>query len=179
VAPDTPRRLSSGPSRWRSLRRVMARSQNARQAAWRRITVCFSKKRARPLWLLHDQPIGDGVPDGAYEQEIREVHSTWINAVNSGKLVRLHTLEVAVVGEVACTRGRDALSVTPRAGGEATPLIGYRLTGYHLTGYREQPRTRCDRFLRARHGAPQRVSDLAFSRAGGTDAQDRGTDRPL
>ena len=42
--------------------------------------------------------------------------------------------EVVVVGEVAYTRSRDALSVTPRAGGEATQLAGHR-----ITVYREQP----------------------------------------
>src|SRR5919202_199510 len=111
------------------------------------------------------------VPD---EQEIREVHSTWISAVNAGDLTRLLTLmtddamffnpgqtpvgrdgfsanfsaahqqvrihcsseleEVVVIGEVAYTRSRDALSVTPRAGGEATQLAGHR-----LTVYRKQP----------------------------------------
>ena len=108
------------------------------------------------------------------EQEIREVHSTWIAAVNGGDLVRLLTLmaddvvflspgqapfgrdgfstnfsaahqqvrigciseleEVVVVGEVAYTRSRDSLSVTPRAGGEAT-----RLAGHRITVYRKQP----------------------------------------
>jgi uncharacterized protein (TIGR02246 family) len=42
--------------------------------------------------------------------------------------------EVVVVGEVAYTRSRDALSVTPRTGGEATQLAGYR-----ITVYRKQP----------------------------------------
>src|SRR5437867_5806509 len=108
------------------------------------------------------------------QQEIREVHSTWIDAVNSGDLVRLRTLmaddvvfinpgqapfgrdgfcvgftdahkrarirciseleEVAVAGEVAYTRSRDALSVTERAGGETTQLAGHR-----ITIYRKQP----------------------------------------
>ena len=108
------------------------------------------------------------------EREIREVHSTWIRAVNAGDLVRLLTLmaddvvflnpgqaplgrdgfsanfsaahqrvrircsseleEVVVIGEVAYTRSRDALSVTPRAGGEATQLAGHR-----ITVYRKQP----------------------------------------
>src|SRR5262245_16202455 len=111
---------------------------------------------------------------GSDEREIREVHSTWIDAVNAGDLVRLLTLmaddvvflnpgqapfgrdgfsanfsaahqqvrirciseleEVVVVGEVAYTRSRDALSVTPRAGGEATQLAGHR-----ITVYRKQP----------------------------------------
>lgn len=111
------------------------------------------------------------------EQVIREVHSTWINAVNAGDLIGLLTLmtddvvflnpgqvpfgrdafsanfsaahqqlrirciseleEVIVVGEVAYTRSRDALYVTPRAGGEAT-----QLTGYRMSVYRKQPEGR-------------------------------------
>ena len=50
--------------------------------------------------------------------------------------------EIVVVGEVAYTRSRDALSVTPRAGGEATQLAGHR-----ITVYRKQPD---DRWLLAR-----------------------------
>lgn len=42
--------------------------------------------------------------------------------------------EIVVVGEVAYTRSRDALSVKPRAGGEARQLAGYR-----ITVYRKQP----------------------------------------
>src|SRR5262245_46917103 len=38
--------------------------------------------------------------------------------------------EVVIVGEVAYTRSRDALSVTPRAGGKAAQLAGHRLTVY-------------------------------------------------
>jgi uncharacterized protein (TIGR02246 family) len=104
------------------------------------------------------------------EREIREIHSTWISAVNAGDLLRLLTLmtddvvflnpgqapfgrdgfsdnfsaahqqvrircsseleEVAVIGEIAYTRSRDALSLTPRAGGEATQLAGHRITVY-------------------------------------------------
>lgn len=45
--------------------------------------------------------------------------------------------EVVVVGEVAYARSRDALYVTPRAGGEATQLAGYR-----ISVYREQPEGR-------------------------------------
>ena len=111
---------------------------------------------------------------GSDERAIREVHSTWIDAVNAGGLVRLLTLmaddvvflnpgrapfgrdgfpvgfsaahqqsrirciseleEVVVVGEVAFTRARDSLSVTPRAGGEAMQLAGHR-----TTVYRKQP----------------------------------------
>src|SRR3982074_3136643 len=99
---------------------------------------------------------------GSDERAIREVHTTWIDAVNADDLVRLLTLmaddvvflnpgqapfgrngfsanfaaahqqvrirciseleEVVVVGEVAYTRSRDALSVAPRADGEATQL---------------------------------------------------------
>jgi uncharacterized protein (TIGR02246 family) len=108
------------------------------------------------------------------ERKIREVHSSWIDAVNSGDLVRLlasmtddvvflnpgqapsgrdefavnfpaahqqfrircvsELEEVVVVGEVAYTRSRDALSVTPRAGGAAIQLAGHR-----ITVYRQQP----------------------------------------
>ncbi|MFO0653296.1 MAG: SgcJ/EcaC family oxidoreductase [Polyangiales bacterium] len=104
------------------------------------------------------------------EHEIREAHSTWINAVNGGDLACLLTLmaddvvllspgqspaarddfsthylaaqerirfhcvseleEVVVVGEVAFTRSRDALSVTPRVGGETARFAGYRMTIY-------------------------------------------------
>jgi uncharacterized protein (TIGR02246 family) len=42
--------------------------------------------------------------------------------------------DVVVVGEVAYTLSRDALSVTPRAGGEAI-----RLAGHRITVYRKQP----------------------------------------
>lgn len=108
------------------------------------------------------------------EREVREVHSTWIDAVNAGDPVRLLSLmtddvaflnpgqapfgreafsanfsaacqqiwfrctseleEVVVVGEVAYTRSRDTLSVTPRAGGETAQLAGHR-----MTVYRKQP----------------------------------------
>lgn len=108
------------------------------------------------------------------ERAIRELHSTWIDAVNAGDLHRLLTLmaddavlfnpgrapvdrdgfsanfsaaheqawvqctseleEVVVAGEVGYTRSRDTLSVTPRAGGEAAQLAGYR-----MTVYRKQP----------------------------------------
>jgi uncharacterized protein (TIGR02246 family) len=111
---------------------------------------------------------------GPDEREIHEMHSSWIDAVNAGDLVRLLTLmvddvvflnpgqapvdragfsanfsaahqqvrircsseleEVVVVGEVAYSRSRDALSVTPRAGGKATQLAGHR-----ITVYRKQP----------------------------------------
>jgi uncharacterized protein (TIGR02246 family) len=42
--------------------------------------------------------------------------------------------EVVVIGEVAFSRSRDALSVTPLAGGKTTQLAGHR-----LTVYRKQP----------------------------------------
>lgn len=104
------------------------------------------------------------------EQEIRTVHSIWIDAVNAGDLARLLTMvaddvvflapgqvpfgrevfsstfttahqqlrvdctselaEVVVVGEVAYTRSRDALTVTPRAGGKAAQFAGHRMTVY-------------------------------------------------
>ena len=104
------------------------------------------------------------------ERAIRELHTTWIDAVNAGDLVRLLTLmaddvvflnpgrapfgrdgfpagfsaahqqsrirctseleEVIVVGEVAYTRSRDALSLTPRAGGKAAQFAGHRMTVY-------------------------------------------------
>jgi len=104
------------------------------------------------------------------EQAVREVHSSWIDAVNAGDLSRLLSLivddvvflnpgqtpsgrdnfpagfraaheqfrihcrseleEVAVVGEVAYTRSRDALSMTPRAGGKEIRLAGDRLSIY-------------------------------------------------
>ena len=107
---------------------------------------------------------------GSDERAIREVHTTWIDAVNAGDLVHLISLmaddvvflnpgrapfgregfragfstahqqsrisciseleEVVVVGEVAYTLSQDSLSVTPRAGGEATELAGHRITIY-------------------------------------------------
>jgi uncharacterized protein (TIGR02246 family) len=42
--------------------------------------------------------------------------------------------EVVVVSEVAYTRSRDSLSLTPRTGGDAI-----RLAGHRLTVYRKQP----------------------------------------
>lgn len=104
------------------------------------------------------------------ERAVRQVHASWIDAVNAGDLGRLLGLmsedavflnpgrapfgrdgfpagfttahqqsrisctseldEVVVIGEVAFTRCRDSLSVTPRAGGEATELAGHRITIY-------------------------------------------------
>ena len=108
------------------------------------------------------------------EQAIREAHSAWIDAVNSGDLARLLVMitddvvflnpgedcvgrdgfstkfsaahkrlrircvteltEVVVVGEVAYTRSRDSVTVSPRAGGEES-----RLAGDRMTIYRKQP----------------------------------------
>lgn len=42
--------------------------------------------------------------------------------------------EVVIAGDVAYTRSRDALHVTPRPGGEEMHLAGYR-----MTVYRKQP----------------------------------------
>lgn len=107
---------------------------------------------------------------GSDERAIREVHATWIEAVNAGDLARLLALmaddvvflnpgrepvgrdefppgflaahrenrircvsdleEVVVVDDVAYTRCRDSLSVTPRAGGDTAELAGHRLTIY-------------------------------------------------
>jgi uncharacterized protein (TIGR02246 family) len=106
-------------------------------------------------------------------QPIRDLHSTWIDAVNAGDLARLLTLmaddvvflgpgrqplgrdgfaavfpaahqqarihctsdleEVVVAGEVAYTRSRDRLTVTPRtnpASAQPTHLAGHRVTIY-------------------------------------------------
>jgi uncharacterized protein (TIGR02246 family) len=38
--------------------------------------------------------------------------------------------DITIIGEVAYTVCRDALSVTPRAGGETVELTGHRLTVY-------------------------------------------------
>ena len=99
---------------------------------------------------------------GSDERAIREVHSTWIDAVNAGDLARLLSLmaddvvflnpgdeglgrdgfsakfsaahqqlriccvseleEVVVVGEVAYTRSRDSLSVSPSLAGRRIGL---------------------------------------------------------
>ncbi|WP_374568585.1 SgcJ/EcaC family oxidoreductase [Ideonella sp.] len=111
---------------------------------------------------------------GPDEQAIREVHETWIEAVNAGNLARLLSLmaddvvllnpgrapfgrdgfpdgfsaahqrfqlnciselqEVTVVGDIAYTLSRDALTITPHAGGHTTQFAGDR-----LTVYRQQP----------------------------------------
>ena len=111
---------------------------------------------------------------GSDERAIREVDSTWIDAVNAGDLARLLVMttddvvflnpgeecigrdgfsanfsaaheqvrirciseleEVVIVGEVAYTRSRDSLTVSPRAGGEES-----RLAGDRMTIYRKQP----------------------------------------
>lgn len=111
---------------------------------------------------------------GTDEQAIREVHATWIDAVNAGDLASLLSLmaddvvflnpgrapfgragfpagflaahqqfqircisdpdEVVVVGDMAYTRCRDSLTLTPRAGGASTELAGHR-----ITIYRQQP----------------------------------------
>ncbi len=111
---------------------------------------------------------------GSDERAIREFHSTWVDAVNSGDLARVLVLatddvafltpgeeclgqdgfstkfsaahqqlrircaselmEVVIVGEVAYTRSRDSLIVSPRAGGGES-----RLAGDRLTIYRKQP----------------------------------------
>lgn len=42
--------------------------------------------------------------------------------------------EIVTVGDLAYTRARDSLSVTPRAGGEVM-----RLAGHRITIYRKQP----------------------------------------
>ena len=107
---------------------------------------------------------------GPDEQGVRDVHSTWIDAVNAGDLACLLTLmaddvlllnpghapfgregfsanfpaahkqarirctseleEVVTVGDIAYTRSRDSLSVSPRNGGNTTRLAGQRITIY-------------------------------------------------
>jgi uncharacterized protein (TIGR02246 family) len=42
--------------------------------------------------------------------------------------------EIVVVGEVAYTRSRDSLAISPRAGGDTV-----RLAGHRITIYRKQP----------------------------------------
>ena len=111
---------------------------------------------------------------GPDERAIRDMHTTWIDAVNAGDLARLLSLmaddvvflnpgddglgrdgfstrfsaahqqlqiccvseleEVVVAGEVAYSRSRDSLTVSPRAGGEES-----RLAGDRMTIYRKQP----------------------------------------
>jgi len=108
------------------------------------------------------------------ERAVRDVHATWIDAVNAGDLAGLNSLmaddvvflnpgrapfgrdgfpagflaahqrsrirciseleQVVVAGGVAYTVCRDALSVTPRGGGDTLELAGSR-----LTVYRKQP----------------------------------------
>jgi uncharacterized protein (TIGR02246 family) len=57
--------------------------------------------------------------------------STFVSAHQQMRICCTSELEeVVVVGEVAYTRSRDALSVTPRGGGDAAQLAGYRMTVY-------------------------------------------------
>lgn len=60
------------------------------------------------------------------------------NFLDAQRQVRISCLseleEVVVASEVAYTRSRDALSVTPHGGREATQLAGHR-----ITVYRKQP----------------------------------------
>lgn len=104
------------------------------------------------------------------EQAIRDVHDTWIAAVNAGDLAELQGLmthdavfmnpgreaigpaefpngfgraqrqfhvrcvsdpqEVAISGDLAYVRSRDALSLMPREGGAPLEMAGDRLTVY-------------------------------------------------
>ena len=66
----------------------------------------------------------------------RDIFSSAFSAAHQkGRIsCRSELEEVVVVGEVAYTRSRDALSVTWRAGGSATKLAGHR-----ITVYRKQP----------------------------------------
>jgi len=70
------------------------------------------------------EPIGrGGFRDGFLEGHRRnEIHCT------------SQLQEVVVVGDLAHALARDALSVAPRAGGDA-----FRLAGHRLTVYRRQP----------------------------------------
>ncbi|MFG6463265.1 YybH family protein [Roseateles sp. DXS20W] len=108
------------------------------------------------------------------EDAIRAVHTTFIDAVNAGRLQPLLGMmtddvvffspgqapfgregfpagfeaghrdfqlrcisdleEVVVAADVAYTRARDTLTLTPRAGGATTQLAGHR-----MTVYRRQP----------------------------------------
>src|SRR6266853_4694939 len=51
--------------------------------------------------------------------------------------------EVIVVGEVAYTRSRDALSVTPRAGGKAAQFAGHRRSEEHTSELQSQSNLVC------------------------------------
>jgi len=59
----------------------------------------------------------------------------FLGAHREARIICLSDLdEVVVVGEVAYSRSRDSLAVTPRAGGDTV-----RLAGHRLTVYRRQP----------------------------------------
>src|SRR3569832_2465943 len=66
----------------------------------------------------------------------RDGFSATFSAAHQQVRIRCCCVLVVVIdiGEVAYTRSRDTLSVTPRAGGEATQLAGHR-----ITIYRKQP----------------------------------------
>lgn len=62
----------------------------------------------------------------------RDAFSTHFSAAHQQVQIRCISAleEVVVVGDVAYTRSRDSLSVTPHAGGDATALVGYRMSVY-------------------------------------------------
>jgi len=66
----------------------------------------------------------------------RDGFSATFTAAHQARRIRCRSEldEVVVIGEVAYARSRDALSVTPRAGGDEKQLAGHR-----LTVYRQQP----------------------------------------
>lgn len=81
------------------------------------------------LTLMADDVVFLGPGRGPFG---RDVFSPSFSAAH--RQSRVHCVseleEVVVVGEVAYARARDSLSVTPRDGGEAAQLAGYRLTIY-------------------------------------------------
>ena len=88
---------------------------------------------ARLLTLMTDDVV---FLNPGHEPFGRDVFSSTFTAAHQERRIdcRSELVEVVVVGELAYARSRDALSVTPRAGGEEKQFAGHR-----LTVYRRQP----------------------------------------
>ena len=84
---------------------------------------------ARLLALVAEDVVFFGPGQAPFGRE--KFSSTFLAAHQEMRICCTSELEeVVVVGEVAYTRSRDALSVTARAGGKEARLAGHRMTVY-------------------------------------------------